>query len=552
MDPKEKLKELIKYPEDEILEFKRAEKTFEFDKLGKYFSALSNEANLRNKKSAWMLFGIGDNKAILGTNYLKGIHRVNEIKQDVSVQTTNNISFCEIYETIEDGKRILLFEIPAAIRGAPTGWKGHFYARNGESLGPLSLEKIERIRSQETKNDWSSQICVKATVKDLDLEAIQKAKKGFGQKNPNISKEEIENWSNEVFLNKAKITIKGKITNTAILLLGKAEAEHFLSPAVAKISWILKGQNNIEKDYRHFSCPFILSIDKVFHKIRNLRYRYMFDSANSLFPEEIDSYDPITIREAINNCIAHQDYLLGGKINVIENENDNLIFTNLGSFIPGTIENVIESDAPPEYYRNRFLVDAMVNLNMIDTIGSGIRKMFISQKTKFFPLPEYDFSNNRVKLTIIGKVIDMQYAEKIIQIPDLDLKTIIALDKVQKQKRLTKHEVKELRKKDLIEGRHPNMFISRVVAKKLDRQGDYMKMKGIEDKYIKEMIINYLTEFKGGRKSDFHKMLFNKLSDLLDEQQKANKIKNILQGLKKQGKIKLCDDKRTWKLIKDI
>jgi ATP-dependent DNA helicase RecG len=42
----------------------------------------------------------------------------------------------------------------------------------------------------------------------------------------------------------------------------------------------------------------------------------------------------------------------------------------------------------------------MVNLGMIDTIGSGIRKMFMIQKEKFFPLPEYDFSDNKVKLTI--------------------------------------------------------------------------------------------------------------------------------------------------------
>lgn len=334
------------------------------------------------------------------------------------------------------------------------------------------------------------------------------------------------------------------------MLLGKPEVEHFLSPAVAKISWILKGQDNIEKDYEHFSCPFILSVDKVFQKIRNLRYRYMPNNTDSLFPEEIDCYDPITIREAINNCIAHQDYLLGGKINVIENEDDNLIFTNLGSFIPGTIENVIESDAPPEYYRNRFLVNAMVNVNMIDTIGSGIKKMFISQKEKFFPLPEYDFSNKRVKLTIIGKVLDMQYAKKILQMPNLDLKTIMALDKVQKRKKLTKYENKELRKKGLIEGKHPNLFISRAVAQELDEKGEYMRMKGIEDDYIKKMIIDYLTNFKKGKKCDFDNMLLNKLPDVLDKQQKKNKTKNILQKLKKEGKIKPYN-KRIWKLSKE-
>lgn len=88
-------------------------------------------------------------------------------------------------------------------------------------------------------------------------------------------------------------------------------------------------------------------------------------------------------------------------------------------------------DAPLELYRNKFLSDAMVNLNMIDTIGSGIKKMFIMQKDRFFPLPNYDLSENKVKLTIIGKVLDLNYAALLaIHKKDLSLKDIILLDAV--------------------------------------------------------------------------------------------------------------------------
>lgn len=38
---------LTRHRESEVVEFKKAEKDFDFDDLGKYFSALSNEANLR-------------------------------------------------------------------------------------------------------------------------------------------------------------------------------------------------------------------------------------------------------------------------------------------------------------------------------------------------------------------------------------------------------------------------------------------------------------------------------------------------------------------------
>jgi ATP-dependent DNA helicase RecG len=82
---------------------------------------------------------------------------------------------------------------------------------------------------------------------------------------------------------------------------------------------------------------------------------------------------------------------LKGRINVVEYP-EQLIFSNVGDFIPGSVENVIAKNSPPELYRNPFLSNAMVHLNMIDTIGGGIRKMFEKQKQRFFPLPDYDLS----------------------------------------------------------------------------------------------------------------------------------------------------------------
>ncbi len=65
-------------------------------------------------------------------------------------------------------------------------------------------------------------------------------------------------WNDTTFLNKARLTIKGVVTNAAILLLGRAESATLLSPAVAKISWILKDAENRELDYEHFGPPFLL------------------------------------------------------------------------------------------------------------------------------------------------------------------------------------------------------------------------------------------------------------------------------------------------------
>ncbi len=519
------IEDLLALPdENEVVEFKKAENRFSNDDLGKYFSALSNEANLKNKDCAWILFGIEDKtKEVRGTNYRQGT--LQTIKHDISQQTTNNHSFIDVHEVQYKGKRIVAFQIPPAPKGLPIAFKGHYYAREHESLVALNISKLEQIRSQVIMFDWSAEICPDATIDDLDPVAILKARQNYTDKHKHLEAE-ISNWDDSTFLNKAKLTKSIKITRAAILLLGKPESEHFISPAVAKISWILKDSKNIEKDYEHFSCPFLLASDAVFSKIRNLKYRYIKDG--TIFPDETDQYDPYIIRESLNNCIAHQDYQLCGKINVVEFEDGRLLFTNLGSFIPGTIENVINSDAPTEYYRNPFLANAMVNLKMIDTIGSGIKRMFNLQREKMFPLPDYRIEESRVSVEILGKVLDFDYARTLSENHDLSLFEIIMLDKVQKGRKLIDFEIKALKSKKLIEGRKPNFYISKKVALTTGQEVNYIKQKGLDKDYYKQLILNYLESFIEASRKDFEELLFEKLPDILTENQKRSKIKNIL------------------------
>jgi ATP-dependent DNA helicase RecG len=531
--------------ENEIVEFKEAKNQYDFDKLGKYFSALCNEANLKNKHSAWLVFGVKDNdKSIVGSNYRTNRANLDSLKSEIANQTTGRLTFIEIYEVFTTGGRVVIFEIPAAPKGIPISWKGHYYGRDGEELNALNIDEVERIREQSRGEDWSAGIVEDADINDLSPEAILKARESFKRKNHHLI-EEIDEWDEETFLNKAKVCIKGKITRAAILLLGKSESEHFINPSTAKISWILRDKDNNDKDYQHFTCPLLLNTDQVYKKIRNLKYRYISDG--TLFPEEVDQYDAYIIREALNNCIAHQDYTMGGKINLIELENSKLVFINSGSFIPSSIEEVVIADAPESIYRNPFLVEAMINLNMIDAIGSGIRRMFNIQRKKFFPLPDYEFSDNKVKLTITGKVVDINYARKIASVPDLSLVDIIALDKVAKSKTLSDAEIKELKNKGLIEGRKPNFHFSVSVAKVTGEEADYIKQRGIEDDYCQKMILDYLKKFKKGKRADFEMVLIDKLPDVLSHVQKKDKVKNILQKMRRENKIKLSEN-RQWSL----
>lgn len=537
------LDKLLSLPtENEVVEFKEAKNQYDKDKLGKYFSALSNEANLKGQKQAWLVFGVDNNKNIVGTTITE--KQINEYKAEMSHHTSPRCSFIDVHLLSKQEEKILLFEIPATPQGQPMSWKGHYYGRDGESLVALSTIEYDTIRAQINKPDWSKEIIEEATIEDLSKEAIQFARTQYKEKHPKL-KEEIDSWSDAIFLNKAIITIKGKITNAAILLLGSPESEHFISPAVAIVTWILKDKDNVEKDYEHFYSPLIRVAEQVSSKIRNLKYRYI--KSDSLFPDEVEQYDPYIIREALHNCIAHQDYTLGGKVIVVENEDGSLTFTNSGSFIPRSVEEVVTSDSPEPQYRNTFLAQAMVNINMIDTIGSGIKKMYNIQRNKFFPLPDYNLSDNKVKLTIIGKVVNLDYARKVAQMPDLSLEDIILLDKVAKQKTLSDQEAKELKAKHLIEGRKPNFHISSDVAIAIGEKTEYMKQRGIDDDYCQKMILDYLKKFKKGNRKDFEKLLMEKLPDVLDENQKKNKIKNNLQTLRRNDKINVKN--KEWVLV---
>jgi ATP-dependent DNA helicase RecG len=525
----ERLTQLCTLSENEVVEFKEAKKQYDLSKLGQYFSALSNEANLLNQNEAWLIFGVKDaDKSIVGTPFRSQFADLQRLKSEIAAQTTHNLTFREIYQLLLPEGRVLLFNIPPAPRGMPVAWKEHYYGRDGESLSALNIDELERIRSQSVTKDWSAGICEQACLNDLSSEALVRARTLYQTKNPTLSND-INQWDDITFLNKVKLAIRGKITRAAIILLGKSESEHFISPALAKISWILKDKDNLEKDFQHFTCPFILSVDEVYKKIRNLKYRYL---NGSLFPEEVEQYDPYIIREALHNCIAHQDYTLSGRINLVEKEDGELFFTNVGSFIPENVEKVIEQDAPQELYRNPFLAQAMVTLNMIDTIGSGIKRMFTIQRHKGFPLPDYHFSDNRVAMKVTGKILDMEYAKLLAQLPTLSLSEVILLDKVQKQKSLSYEEIHFLRKRQLVKGKSTHLQLS---------------SRGLDELVWQKMIVDYLKKVQKGQLSDFEKILFDKLPENLNPTQKKNKIKNMLQALKKAGRLR-WDKSRFWRV----
>lgn len=528
-----KLTNLIDTWENEVVEFKEATDSYSTSTIGKYFSALSNEANLKGVDEGWLIFGVSDaSRAVVGTTYRPEANRLQSLKQQIADGADPTMTFRQIHELEIDGKRVVMMEIPPAPRGIPIGWQGHYYARSGESLAPLNLAKLEEIRRQTVDEDWSAQLVEGATLDDLDPMAIERARSDFALKHQNrIAPDEVHGWSVATLLDRAKVTQRGQVTRTALLLLGRAESAYLLMPHPAQMTWKLVGQENA---YEHFSPPFLLATSQLYQRIRNIQLRLLPD--DELLPHEVSKYDQKVVLEALHNCIAHQDYRQHQRIIVTEKP-DRLVFENAGRFFEGMPEDYVRGDKSPRGYRNPYLVQAMVELNMIDQMGYGIQQMYETQRRRYLPMPDYEVSGEAVVMTIYGGVVDPAYTRVLMENSGLQLADVLALDRVQKGLEVPDSAIQALKRKGLVEGRKPRLRVSAAVAAASSKQAAYIKTRAFDDQHYADLVLQYLSKFGSASRKEIDELLWDKLSDALNDAQKKSKIGNILTGLRVGGAI---------------
>lgn len=528
------LNELVSLPsETEWVEFKLNKGSISNEEIGEYISALSNGACLKNQPFGYLVWGIHDiTHEIKGTDF--DFSRARQGNQDLELWLRSLLQ-PKIHFTIHQAKKenrgIVLLQIPAA-DGQPVYFKSRAFVRITSHKTELSKFPDLVRQIYNSQSDWSAKIVEKATIKDLDRSALNMARMKFIERNSKLSKE-IESWPDEVFLDKAKITINGEITRTALLLLGKEESSHYILPANAQITWKLDTE---EQAYEHYGPPYLINATRIADRIRNYKYKFFPDDV--LLSVTVDKYDREVILEALYNCIAHQDYSENSRLLLTE-QKDKLVFSNAGSFYEGKPEDYVLGKTTPKRYRNHWLAQAMVNLNMIDTLGYGIHKMFREQRRRFFPLPQYNLQNPReVELVIYGHSIDEAYSKLLLKHTDLPLSTIIILDRFQKKLKIPEKELEFLKKKGLISGRKPNYFLSETISVKSGEVGRYIKNRGFDKIWYKNLILEYIQKQKSGvSKTEIKDFLWEKLPDVLTDNKKINKVTNLLQELRRDGKI---------------
>ena len=520
--------------ETEWLEFKRNH--VDPQELGEYLSALANEAALCRQPQGHLVFGIDNaTHAVLGTDFDAYTAKAKG-NQDLLpwlgalLQPNPGV---EVQALSHPAGRIVLLSVGPA-RDRPVAFGGKAWCRAGTSKTELARHP-EKERALWTRgDDWSAELCGRAGLADLDPDAIAKAREQFLVKHPQQA-EALATWDDLTFLNKARVLRQGQVTHAAVLLLGRPEASTLLAPAVAKVSWILKDADNRELDYEHIGPPLLLAGERLLKRLRNLTVRAL--PSGTLFPQEMTQYDPWVLREALHNAVAHQDYRRQARITVVEFP-DRVLVSNAGTFLPGSVETVIEQYAPQLLYRNPFLADAMVELNLIDTQGGGIKRMFETQRRRSFPLPDYDLGTpGKVSVSVSGRILDERYTRLLMEQPGLTLAQVMLLDRVQKGQRIEHADHQRLRQAGLLEGRYPNGIVAAAVARATGDAARHIRERGFNKRYYVDLIVALVQEHGPVGRREVDELLLPKLPDRMTAEQKRRKVHNLLQELRRGGRI---------------
>ncbi len=291
--------------------------------------------------------------------------------------------------------------------------------------------------------DWTGNMVNGADLRNLDPGAVRAARASFAERFPDRA-EESRGWDDMTFLSRAGVLKRGKVTVAALILLGKAGDR--MLPSTVCIKWRLLDDDGSLEDSRTFDGPALLASTQAVSMVRNWSCRIGSGDSETV----VSAYRTATLLEAVRNAIVHQDYGLGGTVEIVERESESVTVMSMGSFPDRPPESFVKEPLAGAPRRNAFLYSAMAGIGVIPAVDSGIRSMYLSQAYRRFPMPDFDIDGDRVTVRFSG-LRGGSYARVLDLRSDLDIKTIIDLDRVAKNRYVPDRRLKSLVRRGLVE-----------------------------------------------------------------------------------------------------
>lgn len=507
-----------------------------------YVTALCNE------KGGYLVIGMHDDfpHKVIGTK--QNENAVGQLESDIYRDSGIRVS---AYELFEDGKRVLVIDVPSRPRGRVFKFEDVALMRVGEELKPMSDEVYLSI-IQEQEPDFSEQICNKVTIADLDPDAISILKEKYANKQKNPSFRSLSDFQ---ALSDLGLVSDGKVTNAAVILLGKADVISRLYPQVKVSLEYRTSESNIHFDAREFfDGPYFLMIDKLWSAINSrngaipVRNGVYKDYEIPLFNEEV-------IREALNNAIAHRVYGLQSEI-VVKQYPAKMVFVSPGGFPHGvTPDNILYAPSTP---RNRLLADVLSKTGLVERSGQGVDNIYLATISEGKPEPDYSKTDDFcVTLILSSSIEDMAFAQYIKSIQDnlpegskLTVYDVITLNTIRKTKqrdKLDKQIVSKLVSNGYIEqrGKTSGTFyiLSREYYELAGRMTEYSDMSEWDDEHIISILTSFLKTNKIAKMGDFATLFSERLS--------RKQIRIMINKLVEAGDITYEGDgkNRTYSLV---
>ena len=495
---------------------------------------------LCNEKGGRLVIGMHDDfpHKVMGTQ--QAINAIGQLESDIYRDLGIRPDIYELYD--EEQKRVLIIEVPSRPAGKVYKYEDVPLMRVGEELKPMD-DKTYLSIIQEQEPDFSEQYCLEATMDDLDENAIRVLKGKYARKQHNPSFISI---SNEQALSDLKLISNGKITNAAILLVGKESSIEQYFPQAKVFLEYRKTEAQVEYNNRKvFGQPFYILIDQLWNTINEKNESIPVREGSYIF--DIPYFNEMVIREIVNNAFAHRDYRKNSEI-VIKLYPTKMEIINAGGFPQGvTLENLLTVPSTP---RNRLLSDVLSKTGIVERSGQGIDKIFLYTLAEGKPEPNYSYSDDFFVTAILYATIkDLGFAMFVQSIQNeladdekLSVFEVLALCKVRdgEHKNIDKEIAIKLEHKNCIEkhGKTNAQFytLPRRYYEMTGKEADYSMLVDWNVEQFLAVLSPYLVKYKKAKKADIVKIV----GDHITEKQ----LRSYLSKLRKEGIIKTEGSKR--------
>lgn len=363
-----------------------------------YVAALCNEGGGR------LVIGMHDSfpHKVIGTKQCE--NSIGQLESDIYRDMGIRPDIYELYED-ENTKtgRVLVIEVPPHPIGKIFKFEDVALMRVGEELKPMDDKTFISI-IQESEPDFSEKICEDVTVDDLDKEAIRVMKEKYAKKQKN---ESFKSLSDRQALSDLKLIVGDKVTNAAVLLVGKEEVIDRIYPQAKVMLEYRNYESQIHFDNRKiFGQPFFILIDKLWEEIDRRNGAVPVREGAYIF--DIPFFNEDVIREIINNAFAHRDYRFNSEI-VIKLYPAKFTIANGGGFPHGvSVDNLLTVSSTP---RNRLIADVLSKTGVVERSGQGVDKIFLYTLSEGKPAPDYSKTDEyTVFATLSATVKDTGFA----------------------------------------------------------------------------------------------------------------------------------------------